>query len=54
VGQRKDLPGGLRALASALQAVLDGSRDTALADDGRLEYDGAAELLLLLERLRAS
>ena len=51
--ERTDLPGYLRALIPALQAVLGGSRDPALADDPDLDYDDAAELLLLLETLAA-
>jgi len=34
-----------------LQAILQGSRDPALATDPNLDYDDAAELLLLLEAL---
>ena len=34
-----------------LLAVLNGSRDPALADDPALSYDNAAELLFLMERL---
>jgi hypothetical protein len=34
-----------------LLAVLNGSRDAALADDPALDYDDAAELLFLMERL---
>jgi hypothetical protein len=37
-----------------LQAILDGSPDTRLADDPNIDYDDAAELLLLTERLGAS
>lgn len=49
--QEKDLPGYLQALIPALQAVLNGARDPALAEDPNLDYDAAAELLLLLEAL---
>ena len=49
--QGPDLPDSLRALIPALQAVLGGSRDAALAADPDLDYDDAAELLLLLESL---
>ena len=35
-----------------LQAILAGNRDPALADETALDYDGAVEILLLLERLR--
>ncbi len=41
----------LRALAPPLLAILDGSRDPALANDPALDYDDAAELTLLLEQL---
>ena len=34
-----------------LQAILAGERDLALAEDESLPYDGAAELVLLLEGL---
>lgn len=44
-------PDWAKALISKLQAILHGSRDPALADDPALEYDDAAEVLLLLERL---
>jgi hypothetical protein len=39
------------ALATALLAILDGSRDPALADDPALYYADAVELGLLLENL---
>ena len=42
------VPCGLKAL----RAILVGNRDPALADDPALDYDDAAEILLLLERLR--
>ena len=38
-------------LISKLQAILAGSRDPKLADDPELDYDDAAEILFLLERL---
>lgn len=41
----------LRALAPPLLAILDGSRDLSLATHAALDYDDAAELLLLLEQL---
>ena len=44
-------PPYLRALAPHLLAFLDGSRDLALANDPALDYDDAAELILLLEQL---
>ncbi len=51
--QQADLPGYIVALIPALEAVLDGSRDPALADNPEIDYDDAAELLLLLETLSA-
>lgn len=44
-------PPYLRALAPPLLAILDGSRDPALAADPALYYGDAAELSLLLEQL---
>jgi len=41
----------LKMFAAKLRAILDGSRDPALADDPELNFDDSAELLLLLERL---
>ncbi|MGD0774121.1 MAG: tetratricopeptide repeat protein [Candidatus Solibacter sp.] len=49
--QSPDLPADLRALIPLLEAVLAGSRDPALAEDPSLDYDDAAELLLLIESL---
>jgi tetratricopeptide (TPR) repeat protein len=54
LSQRPDLPDSLKLLIHALQAVLRGARDPALAADPNLDYDDAAELLLLLESLAAS
>ena len=48
-----DKPAYLRPVLVALRAILAGNRDPALADDPALDYDDAAEILLLLERLRA-
>ena len=48
---RPDLPAYLKPLIPKLQAILRGDRDPALADDPSLDYDDAAELLLLLEQL---
>lgn len=42
-----------RAVIPKLQAILQGSRDPALAGDPELDYDDAAELLLLLRSLAA-
>ena len=49
--QEPNLPDYLRRFITALQAVLSGSSDLSLAADPSLDYDDAAELLLLLERL---
>jgi tetratricopeptide (TPR) repeat protein len=49
--QEPDVPAWLTALLPLLEAVLDGSRDPALADDPNLNYADAAELLLLIEAL---
>ena len=48
-----DVQAYLRAIAPALLAILDGSRDPALAEDPALDYDDAVELTLLLEQLGA-
>ncbi len=50
---RSDKPAYLSPVLVALRAILAGNRDPALADDPALDYDDAAEILLLLERLRA-
>ena len=50
---RADKPTYLAPVLTALRAVLAGTRDPALADDPALDYDDAAEILMLLERLRA-
>ena len=39
-------------LLHKLQAILTGVRDLALSEDESLDYDDAAELFLLLEKLR--
>ena len=49
--KRPDLPLFLTTLIPLLEAVLNGSRDSALADDPNLGFDDAAELLLLIETL---
>ncbi|NGZ07662.1 MAG: tetratricopeptide repeat protein, partial [Magnetococcales bacterium] len=46
-----DLPAWARALIPVLCAILEGSRDPALADAPGLDYDDAVEVALLLERL---
>jgi len=47
--QEPEMPARARTLISALQSVLGGSRDVALADDPNIDYRDAAELLLLIE-----
>ncbi len=44
----------LKALLPKLQAILGGDRDPALAEDESLNYNTAAELMLLLEQLQAA
>ena len=46
-----DTPAWLKVMIPKLQAILQGSRDPALATDPNLGYGDAAELLLLLEAL---
>jgi tetratricopeptide (TPR) repeat protein len=48
-------PGWVNGLPylTALQAITAGSRERSLADDPRLSYDQAAEVLLLIEALEA-
>ena len=53
LSQKPDLANYLKPLIPALQAVLRGSRDPDLAADPNLDYDDAAELMLLLESLAA-
>jgi tetratricopeptide (TPR) repeat protein len=48
-----DTPDWLKVMLPKLQAILHGDRDSALAVDPALDYDDAAELLLLLETLGA-
>lgn len=48
-----DTPAWLNAMLPKLHAILNGDRDPALAADPALDYDAAAELLLLLETLGA-
>jgi hypothetical protein len=45
------VPGYLAVALPALRAILAGARDPGLADDPALDYDDAAELRLILERL---
>jgi uncharacterized protein YbjT (DUF2867 family) len=49
-----DLPANLKPALCALEAIVQGSRDPALAEDPALDYADAAELLLLLEKLGAA
>jgi tetratricopeptide (TPR) repeat protein len=49
----KDFPPSFKLMIFKLQSILRGERDPALADDPNLEYEDAAELLLLLEALNA-
>jgi tetratricopeptide (TPR) repeat protein len=51
VSQAEDTQQWLKAAAPKLLAVLNGSRDPNLADDPALDYDDAAEVLFLIERL---
>ena len=48
-----DTPAWLKVMLPKLHAILHGDRAPALATDLTLDYDDAAELLLLLETLRA-
>ncbi|CAK8725084.1 TIR domain-containing protein [Candidatus Electrothrix aarhusensis] len=45
------IPASGKHMIQLLHKVLNGSRDLALADDPALDYDNAAELLFLMERL---
>lgn len=46
-----DTPVSLKQLIQAMVAILNGSRDPALADDPTLHYADAAEVLFLIQRL---
>jgi tetratricopeptide (TPR) repeat protein len=48
---RAELPAFLKPLLPKLQAILRGVREPSLAADPSLDYDDAAELILLLEQL---
>ena len=52
-GQKQMLHLSFKLMISKLQAILQGDRDPALADDPNLEYDDAVELKLLLEALNS-
>ncbi|MDJ0782140.1 MAG: tetratricopeptide repeat protein, partial [Desulfosarcinaceae bacterium] len=47
-----DVPDSIKKLLQAVVTILNGSRDTALADDLDLNYSDAAEVLFLIERLK--
>jgi tetratricopeptide (TPR) repeat protein len=49
----ENVPLWAKAMVPKLQAIVRGERDPKLADDPNLEYDDAAELLLLLEILNS-
>ena len=51
IPQEKDIPDWLKISAPKILAILKGSRDTSLADDPALDFDAAAEILFLIERL---
>ncbi|MBF0283775.1 MAG: tetratricopeptide repeat protein [Magnetococcales bacterium] len=53
VAQQPNLPDWAQALIKVLLAILDGSRDPALADAPGLNYDDAVEVELLLKQLKA-
>jgi hypothetical protein len=46
-----ELPDYLKPVIPKLIAILQGERNPSLADDPELDYNSAAELLLLLEQL---
>ncbi|MEM6445889.1 MAG: tetratricopeptide repeat protein, partial [Cyanobacteria bacterium P01_D01_bin.123] len=49
-----DTPAWLQQFIQAVAAILNGSQDMTLADDMELDYSNAAEIVLLMERLRQS
>jgi tetratricopeptide (TPR) repeat protein len=49
--QSAETPSWLRAFAPKILTILNGSRDETLADDPALDYDDAAEVLFLIQRL---
>jgi hypothetical protein len=51
--QAPDVSSDVKPILSALAFILAGSRDPALADVPGLDYNAAAELLLLVEQLTA-
>jgi len=54
VMQSKDTPDWLKVSAPKILAILNGSRDSSLADDPALYYADAAEILFLIHQLGAS
>ncbi|MFZ5856192.1 MAG: tetratricopeptide repeat protein [Chloroflexota bacterium] len=54
VSQAPDTENWLKVAAPKYLAVLEGSHDRTLADDNALDYDDAAEVLFLMERLEKS
>jgi hypothetical protein len=51
LGADPEVPGPLRTLIEALQAIVGGSRDRSLADAPDVDCTMAAEILLLIETL---
>ncbi|MCG8365369.1 MAG: tetratricopeptide repeat protein, partial [Pseudanabaenales cyanobacterium] len=51
LAQKPDMPDSRKQLMQAVGAILNGSRDPSLAEDSALDYDDAAEVLFLIERL---
>jgi hypothetical protein len=52
VASDPNIPESGKLLVSKLQAILAGSREVGLASDTGLDYTDAAEILILLERLK--
>ena len=48
-----DIPASAKLLLAKLHAILNGDRNPALADDPDLNYADAAEVRLLLERVKS-
>ena len=51
MAEAEETPVGAKNFSPLLLAVLNGSHDTTLANAPILDYDNAAELLFLMERL---
>jgi hypothetical protein len=47
-----DQPDAIRNLMQAVVTILNGSQDMALADGPVLDYDDAAEVIFLIDRLK--